>query len=325
MARRGVALSAAGLILLGVVAVAAPAQAKAPGRNGQIVFSRHNNDSDTNAIYLVNPDGSHLRPLSFPYDMDVPHWSPDGSKIAFNSGLNLPCPPTCVGHTVIIDPDTGLYRVLQPPDQNIFTLCTLWSPDATHFACDGESESDPSVNGIYTIRSSDGGGLTRITDAGGDIDVPIDYSPDGSQIVFGRRGPDFECTNRSALFVVNVDGSGLRQISPPGFCDEDGSWSPDGSKIAFEHRGSIFTVHPDGTGLTKIALKTSSLSFAGDVSWSPDGSKMAFILILHTGPNTFQGGIGTANADGSGVRQITVAPDGFFDHQTDWGPHPLAT
>jgi hypothetical protein len=54
---------------------------------------------------------------------------------------------------------------------------------------------------------SDGDGLTRITDAGGGIAVLIDYSLDGNRMVFGRRGPDFECTKRSALFVVNVDGS----------------------------------------------------------------------------------------------------------------------
>ena len=323
--RRPIALVIiAAAMLLAPIAVTGPAQAKVPGPNGQIVFSRHDNTLDLNYIYLVNPDGSQLRPLSFPFDMDVPHWSPDGTKIAFNSGLNL-CPPTCVGHTVIIDPDTGDYRILQPPDPNMFTSCTLWSPDATHFACDGASDSDPSRNGMYTIRSSDGGDLTRITDAGGGHDVPIDYSPDGNQIVFGRFGPDGECTKKSALYVVNVNGSGLRQITPPGFCDEDGSWSPDGSKIAFEHRGSIFTVHPDGTGLAQIPLKTSSPSYAGDISWSPDGTKMAFILFLHTGPNTFEEGIGTANADGAGVQQITLAPSGFRDHQADWGPHPLAT
>jgi hypothetical protein len=89
----------------------------------------------------------------------------------------------------------------------LFTSCTVWSADPTHVACDGESESNPSANGIYRIRSSDGGGLTRITDAGGGIAVLIDYSPDGNRMVFGRRGPDFECTKKSALFVVNVDGS----------------------------------------------------------------------------------------------------------------------
>ena len=93
------------------------------------------------------------------------------------------------------------------------------------------------MNGIYTIRSSDGGGLTRLTNAAvGMHDTPIDYSPDGRQIVFGRH-TDNGCTDHSANFVVIVDGSGLRRITPWGFCDDDGSWSPDGSLIAFEKPG----------------------------------------------------------------------------------------
>src|SRR5207253_6419876 len=97
----------------------------------------------------------------------------------------------------------------------------------------------------------------------GGVDSPIDYSPNGSQIVFARRGPN-GCDTKSALYVVNVDGSDLRRITPWGFCDDDGSWSPDGTKIAFEHRGSLFVVHPDGTSLAKIPLATNSRSFAGD-------------------------------------------------------------
>ena len=323
--RRLVPLSAVvGLSLLGLVTVTG-AEATQAGTNGQIVFARFDPAFDDNVTYTVNPDGSHMQPLFPGYSSGSPHWSPDGSEVAVVSGLGVPCPPTCTGNTVIINPDTGSYRVLASQGfPAVSTFCSVWSPDATHFACEGGNDSDPSVNGIYTIRSSDGGGLTRLTDAQGLRDIPIDYSPDGTQIAFGRVDPeDHHCTTRSAMYVVNVDGSGLRRISPWGFCDDTGSWSPDGKEIAFEHLGSIFTVHPDGTGLAKIALKTSSLSFAGDISWSPDGTKMAFILFIHTGPSTFQGGIGTANADGTDVQQVTITPT--FDHQPDWGPHPLAT
>jgi len=202
------------------------------------------------------------------------------------------------------------------------------SPDATHFACDGENDDNRSVNGLYTVRSSDGGGLTRLTNAGGMADIPIDYSPDGTQIVFGRVDPDnHHCTTRSALYVVNVDGSGLHRITPWGFCDDDGSWSPDGKEIAFAHGPDLFVVHPDGTGLAQIPIATHSRVFGGDVSWSPDGKKITFIVSTPTGapaggPHaSFQEGIATANADGTDVQQVTTTPT--FDHEGDWGSHLL--
>jgi hypothetical protein len=58
------------------------------------------------------------------------------------------------------------------------------------------NDNDPSVDGVYTVRSSDGGDLKRITNG---PDVPIDYSPDGRQIVFGRAAHP-NCTTKSALY-----------------------------------------------------------------------------------------------------------------------------
>src|SRR5262249_45948209 len=151
----------------------------------------------------------------------------------------------------------------------------------------------------------------------------IDYSPEGTQIVFGRVDTqNHQCDKRSALYVVNVDGSGLRRITPWGFCDDDGSWSPNGKKIVFEHFGTPWVVRPDG-GMKKIHLAVNgSFLGAGDFSWSPNGRKLAFLMFTHTASGDVQEGIATANADGSKVRQITTSPT--FDNQPDWGPHPLA-
>jgi Tol biopolymer transport system component len=289
--------------------------AKVPGANGLIAFVRSDLNTGIDTTYIMNPDGSHLQAVLPGIEgTHAPHWSPDGTQLALLAPLDNPCPP-CAASTIILNPDTGSYRILSPPDPNLSTACSIWSPDASHFACEVGSD-DGSRNGIYTIRTSDGGGLTQITSNPGGDDVPIDYSPDGTQIVFGR------CTTTSALYVVNVDGTGLHQITPGGFCDDDGSWSPDGTEIAFEHDGSLFVVHPDGTGLAKIPLATSSRNREGDVTWSPDGRKIAFLLRVRRGPGTSQEGIGTANADGSDVQLVTSALP-YFDHEADWGPHPL--
>lgn len=294
-----------------------PAAGKVAGTTGRIAFARYDPALGDTVTYTANPDGSHLRQL-FPGASEAPHWSPDGSRVAI---LACADPPVCDTAAVIVDPDTGSYRVLTMPDPaDLFTPCGVWSPDARRLACEGDGQTDSNLNGLYTINASDGGDLTRITSNRGGVDSPIDYSPDGQQIVFDRVDPTRPANANSALFVVHPDGGGLRRITPWGFSDGDGSWSPDGSEIAFEHLGSLFTVHPDGTALTKVPLAvTGGRFFAGDFVWSPDGTQLAFLLFS---PNASEG-IATAYSDGSHVHQLTTSAT--FDHQPDWGPHPTTT
>ena len=44
-------------------------------------------------------------------------------------------------------------------------------------------------------------------------------------------------------------------------------------------------------------------------------------LLAVLGARSFQEGIATANADGSDVQYVTETPT--FDHQADWGTHPV--
>lgn len=312
------------VLIFGVAGGTSPAGAKVAGPNGRIVFSRYDPSADDNITYTANPDGSDVQRLLPGFTSSMPRWSPDGTKVAVVSGLGVPCPPTCTGNTVIIDPDTGDYRVLASRAFPVLsTFCSIWSPDATHFACEGGNDDHHARNGVYTIRSSDGGGLTRITNAHGARDIPLDYSPDGTRIAFGRFDvPGRRDRVNSAIFVVGVDGTGVRRITPWGFSDNAGSWSPDGTKIAFEHRGSLFVVRPKGTGLRKIPLAVGARSFAGDFSWSPDGTRVLFLLFEQIGARTFIEGLATANVDGTDVERVTVSQT--FDHEADWGSHALS-
>jgi Tol biopolymer transport system component len=90
--------------------------------------------------------------------------------------------------------------------------------------------ADAALNGIYTVRSSDGGGLTRVTSNPGGDDLPGDYAPNGRRLVFARSDP---AGNPVALYTVREDGRDLRQITPAGtrLGGSDGDWSPRGNEI----------------------------------------------------------------------------------------------
>jgi Tol biopolymer transport system component len=92
------------------------------------------------------------------------------------------------------------------------------------------------------------------------------------------------------LFVVNVNGTGLRQITSIGGWPAD--WSPQRNEIVFSQhatpdaRSSIWVVQADGSGLREVHVQAQpacggAFSDPGsqgcfDPNWSPDGTKVVF-------------------------------------------------
>jgi hypothetical protein len=306
----------AGLAAALAVGAASPAAANPPGTNGLISYTRFDPALGVDAVYTINPDGTHEQQLAA--DAGSGEWAPDGARIAI--GLE------CCG-TRIVNPDTGSYTQLPTvyPGLGLFLPCETWSPDGARLACEGFGLEDPALNGVYTISSIDGSDVSRVT-VGADDDCPGDYSPNGKRLVFLRASFGFGV---EALYVVRTDGTGLRQITPPGMdlrfnC---GSWSPQGNEILFSARiapaprFSIFAVHADGSGLREIPIPTCGTATAGcfDPVWSPDGTKIAFTMFLSA---TAETDLFTVNPDGTGLFQVTHS--GLGAGLKDWGTHPLA-
>jgi Tol biopolymer transport system component len=302
---------------------ASAAAAKPPGVNGKIVTNSDNRVTGEEQVYTVDPDATNQQLVY--NNSEVGQWSPDGTRIALVTQLG---PPQVLlfnvnnGSSVYFGLPFDLY-----PDLALF--CTVWSPDGARLACEGQGQTDPSLTGVYTLRSSDGGDLQRVTsDPTGD-DCPGDYSPNGRRLVITRAND-----TSYALYTVKLDGSGLTQITPDGlnfnFCN--GSWSPQGNEILFSahvpagYHSSIWVVHSDGTGLRQLPIEGPCGGPFSDPTtigcfnpvWSPDGQKIAF----GRNRDDEQRDLYTVNADGSGLFQVTHTPD-ISEFNGDWGTHPL--
>jgi TolB protein len=323
--RRSIVRTLAAFVAL-VAVSAAPAGAKVSGPNGRIAFDRFEPALGGTVTYTVNPDGGNLQQL-FARGSGFPRWSPDGSQVSI-----FCCDDGMAAH--IVNFDTGGFLEFPNPDPDLEIHCGgSWSPDGQRLTCETFGLTDPSRNGIYTIRSSDGGGLTRVTSNPGGDDIPGDYAPNGKRLVFGRVDHP---TDPAALglYVVKIGKTRLRQITPPGtLVSSFGDWSPHGNEIVFSQhvtpdaRSSLWVVHANGTGLHEIPVQAQPAcggAFSDPSSqgcfgprWSPDGKKIVFAR--GTSPDS-DSNVYTVNADGTDLTQVT---HGGADSSPDWGTHPL--
>src|SRR4051812_39060864 len=248
----------------------ASASATPLGSGELIVFERVVQGVEDRDLLVLGPDGGEPRLLR--KSAQYPHWSPDGSELAFTACLN---PPDCTTALALLSRSTGEVRGFPGPDPELFTSCAIWAPSGKELACGGLSEGDASRNGVYTVRASDAQGLTRITKNPGGEDAPLAFSPDGSQLLFNRQDPSRAEATSKALFVAPTGGGEARRITPWGVEDDYASWSQDGRTIVFGTSGALYRVSPEGQGLAKIPLQTAdpTTTRAFDVSFSADGGE----------------------------------------------------
>ena len=245
--------------------------------------------------WTVKPDGSDEKMLSAPCprehphcaDNDYPTYSPDGKQIAF-TGDGLMVADTNLRHARrVFWYGSGRWA----PD----IFAPAWSPDGKQLAFvvhnDNGRRYKP-VNGIaiFTVRL-DGTGLRRVTPwklrAGAGVDDGIDWSPDGSRILFRTHpyeGGRFRNYGGGDLYTIAPDGTDLRQLthflsysSNPGLLGS-GSFSPDGTSIVFhtdygateEPAGNnapdLFVMSADGTDLRPV---TRTRTWDIDADWGP--------------------------------------------------------
>ena len=98
------------------------------------------------------------------------------------------------------------------------------------------------------------------------------FSPDGSQVLFGRQG---QGQGTGSLWLVSIDGSNLRKLVSSNNIIHVAFWDPTGRYIAHDggSRGSVSIIEAR-TGATHDILLPPDLFRQGSPrlqAWSPDG------------------------------------------------------
>jgi len=213
-----------------------------------------------------------------------PHFSPDGSMIAY-AGTRAP------GLYVVDADGRRTRRITREHDSH-----PTWSPDGSTLAF---ARAIGRRSSIYVV-GIDGRGLRRLTS--GDVhDSQPDWSPNGSLIAFTRTSS----AHNSQVVTLSPHGGGLHVLvagSTPAF-------APNGAQIAFTTpKGQIAVIDLDGSGRQELATGTSP-------SWSPDGATIAFTRTTGGG----QGGIWRIDANGSGLTRLWRVP---LAVTLSWQPQP---
>jgi tricorn protease len=96
-------------------------------------------------------------------------------------------------------------------------------------------------------------------------------SPTGARVVLEARGD---------IFTVPAEKGDFRNLTKsPAVHDQDPSWSPDGTQLAWfsDANGEYQLMIGDQSGLTKArAIPLPTAAFYNNLTWSPDGKQLAF-------------------------------------------------
>jgi dipeptidyl aminopeptidase/acylaminoacyl peptidase len=229
-----------------------------------------------------------------------PAWSPDGTRIAVLVTENatreagpLVAESPETGEIVeavteqrlaVVAAATGELRLLSPPDMYVYEYD--WSPDGRRFAAiaaHGNGDNNWYLAQLYTLPAT-GGAMRSIYKPPLQIAFPR-WSPDGRRIAFIAGLMSDEGAVGNDVFVVDAEGSGLRQLTPRMRGSASWlAWGPHGEEILFaeyvDGGSGVATVQPESgeihtlwTGAERAASEASGLT----LSLAADGRGSAVV------------------------------------------------
>ncbi|MEO5574684.1 MAG: Ig-like domain-containing protein, partial [Gaiellaceae bacterium] len=266
-------------------------------------------------IWLMNSDGTNKQPLATIGTNGAPAFSPDGTKIAFESKPDV-TQGTPSDVWVMNADGTGKVNLTNSAAND---GSPTWSPNGMKIAF----HSNP-ANGedIFTMNA-DGSSPTPLPANSGGRDADPDWSPDGQKILFvsNRTGP-------TSVWSVNLDGTGLLNVTSSGNFDADPAWSPDGSYIVFTRDNiggitfNVWIARANGTGqvaITNAPCCNKRNSFA-DWGVPPSSADLVIDSIAFTAPAGFPQPnsytVTVRNAGGVTASLAGVVVQGYYSADT---------
>lgn len=293
---------------------------------GETAWIAYQTDRGGEGTWLIHPDGTddHQIDWDFAVDLILPNWSPDGRRLVMtsrNTGGAEPlyeydmkkealrqlfaCKAPCLGDDEpAYSPDgtkVAFIRALGPIKNDLPSDCGVWIGD------------------LSTLK------IERVTsNAACDRENFPRWSPDGAKLTYWRwREKPVGSTSGTAVFVMNADGTGERQLTDWEMLAGDSDWSPDGEWIVFNTHplpafnfesvvSDLYRMHPDGSGLEQLTHYDSEDLRATQPRYTPEGEWILFTTVTSSSRS-----LSVIPADGG--EPVVIAQGGIYTHGA-WQP-----
>ncbi len=182
-------------------------------------------------------------------------------------------------------------------------ISPAWSPAGDRLAYVSFEKKKPIVY-VQTL----GGQRTMVANFKGNNSAPA-WSPDGNQLaIVLTHGAN------SQVYVINADGSGLRQLTKSSAIDTEPTWSNDGNWIYFSSdrggRPQVYKIPSSGGDAQRVSFEGG---YNVSPRFSPDGKSLAMIRN--------DGGRFRVALQDLGSGQVQLLSDGPQDESPSFAPN----